>query len=88
MAQLSCLEIHRGEDGSHRAVHQFKSAAIKRGGRMSGGMSMEQPKAEEHHFGPSEPERERLMTHIATTLGLGQKGAGAPEPGDGASGGY
>ena len=52
--QLDSIEIHPGENGGHRVVHNFKSEATKKEGAMNGGLYMERPKSEEHLFGASE----------------------------------
>jgi hypothetical protein len=66
--QLESIEIHPGENGGHRVVHNFKREAGKKGGAMSGGLIMERPKSEEHLFGASEGSK--VIPHIAKALGL------------------
>jgi hypothetical protein len=81
--QLESIEIHPGENGGHRVVHNFKREAGKKGGAMSGGLVMERPKSEEHLFGASEGSK--VIPHIAKALGLK---APALNAGNEAGGGY
>jgi hypothetical protein len=81
--ELESLEIHPGEHGGHRIVHNFKRQTVKRSGAMSGGMYNERPPEEEHIFGSGQ--EEAALAHVKhAAFGKGVKGeAGAkeaPEP--------
>jgi hypothetical protein len=66
--QLESIEIHPGENGGHRVVHNFKREASKKEGSMNGGLYMERPKSEEHLFGAGEDSK--VLPHIGKALGL------------------
>ena len=55
--KIESIEIHPGENGGHRVVHNFKRETSKKGGAMAGGLYIERPKSEEHLFGASEAAR-------------------------------
>jgi hypothetical protein len=66
--QIESIEVHPGENGGHRVVHNFKRETGKKGGAMNGGVYIERPKSEEHLFGASE--RGKVASHIAKALDI------------------
>jgi hypothetical protein len=72
--QIESIEIHVGDNGGHRVVHNFKRETGKKGGAMSGGIYMERPKSEEHLFGASEDAK--VLPHVGKVLDIagGDKG--------------
>jgi hypothetical protein len=70
------LRIRPGKNG-HSVHHTYQpSPKLTKG--LSGGMSMDQPPAEEHNFGPGQGNQ--MMQHIAQALALkGLQGGGADE---------
>ena len=62
------IEIFPGENGGHRAVHNFKRQPGKKEGSMAGGVYMERPKPGEQFFGKSEDSK--VLPHVGKALNL------------------
>jgi hypothetical protein len=73
--KLEEMRIRPAKNGGHNVRHTYQAKpTITQGGRASG-MTMEQPPAEEHNFGPNDGNA--LMKHIGEALAL--KGLGGNE---------
>ena len=75
--QIESIEIFHGENGGHRAVHNFKLEPSKKEGAMAGGrrhLHTWSAKAKEHFFGTSEDGK--VLPHVGKALNPPWRGQG------------